>query len=331
VTLLGRLGVLLLAGASACSGGSGDSAPAADERDNGGALVVYADHDAESGLAELLDAFTAETGIDVSIVTGTAERHADALIDRSDDPKADVIFSTRLQPIWRAAEEGALRPILSDVVEARVPETLRDPDGLWTAVSVVHARLLVDTRAIDQALVTGYDYLADPSLDGRVCLTRSSLPLNRAVIARLIDRLGRRPAELVVRGWISNLAEPPFDTEAELVAAIAAGNCGVGIVSSATGRPIVPGFVRQPLSAVTPVPPVSNVETIGISRHAGNPDAARRLVEWLVSEVVQETYPASRGLEPAAGGEPLLDPTPVRVIGWQDAEAVLLAERARYR
>jgi len=325
------LGITLLAGASACNGGAEDSVPGADDQPGSGTLVIYADLDAESGLAELLGDFTVETGIEVSIEFGSAERHVDALIARSDEPRADIIYSTHLQPVWRAAEEGALRPLRSENVAQRVPGSLRDPDGLWTAVSLVHARLLVDTRAIDQAAVAGYEFLADPALDGRVCLTQSAQPLNRAVIARLIDKHGRRPAERIVRGWIGNLAQPPFDTDAELVAAIAAETCGIGIVSSAAGRPIIPGFVRQPLAAVTPVPPVSNVEAVGISRHAGNPDAARRLIEWLLTDAVQATYPASRGLEPAVSGEPLLDGTPISVIGWQDAEAVLLAERARYR
>ena len=46
---------------------------------------------------------------------------------------------------------------------------------------------------------------------------------------------------------------------------------------------------------------------------------------------VQETWPVSRGLEPVVHGAALLDEGHLSVIGWQDAEAVRLAERARYR
>ena len=231
--------------------------------------------------------------------------------------------------IWRAAVEGALRPYRSEPADAVVAPGLRDPDGAWIAISRVEARIFVDTRSVDSASVTGFEYLADEALAGKLCLTSAALPINRAIIAELIAAHGRRPAEIIVRGWIRNLALPPFDTERELVAALAAGQCAAGIVSSAAGRPVIPGFVRQPLAAVTPVPAVVSVEAIGISRHATDPGAARQLIEWLLTSDVQQTYPADNDRLPSAHADTA--GRRVSVIGEMDLEAVKLAERARYR
>ena len=40
----------------------------------------------------------------------------------------------------------------------------------------------------------------------------------------MIDRLGVRPAELVVRGWLANLARPVFESESKLWAASETGD-----------------------------------------------------------------------------------------------------------
>ena len=293
-------------------------------------LVVYASNAHEDGLARLLESFTDDTGIAVSIVFGDSAQQADRLLAGTDVPNADVILADRLQPLWRAAEDGALRPYASDAVDARLEQVLRDPDGFWAGVGFLEARVLVDTRTIDKLAVEGFEYLADDAVAGKLCLTRSALPVNRAVIAQLIKKHGRRPAEIIVRGWIRNLARPPFDSESELVAALAAGECGIGIVSSAAGRPVVPGFLKQPLSSITPLPRTGNVDAVGISRHAEQPDAARQLVEWLFTNRAQADYAAMRGLMQVidVGSVGYLS---LSTVGFGDEEAAKLAERARYR
>lgn len=294
-------------------------------------LVVYAGHGVAQGLEDLFERFTAETGIPVRLIVGSDDAHARALIASTDSPRADLFLSGNVQAIWRVAEEGALRPHGSDFVELRVPPELRDADGFWTALWQTDARLFVDKRNLDDQAVAGFEYLADPAVAGRLCLTSSENQLNRAVIAWLIDRHGRHEAEIIVRGWVRNLARPPMSSEKELVAALAAGDCGIGIVSSLSGRPIVPGFVRQPLSAVTPVPRVGNAATIGVSRHAVAPERARELIEWLLFDRAQTTHPDSFGYRPVVERGSTGSDVPLRLAGRLDDEARKLAERARYR
>ncbi|MDJ0938953.1 MAG: extracellular solute-binding protein [Woeseiaceae bacterium] len=343
--LLTWLAVLLLT--SACGGSEPEDAPGAAGRPE--PIVVYASYEDPSYLEELFADFTLETGIRVTVKNGPSDEQVTKLVDKLDAPNADLLITPDVQGIWRAGDEGALRPYQSTLVDERVPATLRDPDGVWSAVSLEHAQVMKDRRSVPDDLIESYESLAVPELKSKLCLSSSALPINRAVIASLIRSKGRRDAELVVRGWIANLAMPPYVSEEELVAAIAAGTCGAGIVSSVSERPIIPGFAQQPLTSTTPYPAVGNIEAMAISRHAGNPDGARALMEWLTSAEVQARHADATGRFPAVAGDgevadlsttgPARMNTPVQQLGsaqmsaagWFDEEAVRLAERARYQ
>jgi ABC-type Fe3+ transport system substrate-binding protein len=78
-----------------------------------------------------------------------------------------------------------------------------------------------------------------------------------------------------------------------------------------------------------------------VTRHAANPDAARRLLEWLVSVPANSRYARESQRLPVAagaatrvpGGDPFGDRPPVPTLaglGFLLEDASRLAERARY-
>ena len=121
------------------------------------------------------------------------------------------------------------------------------------------------------------------------------------------------------------------------VAALAAGDCGVGIVSSASGRPVVPGFRRQPLSVIRPLPRTGNVDAIGISRHASQPEAAGRLLE--AAELREQNGEpelaaalferADEAYAPANAAEPV-QAAATSVIGHHDEDGIARFLRDRF-
>ena len=125
-----------------------------------------------------------------------------------------------------------------------------------------------------------------------------------------------------VRGWVANLAQPPLDTEAELVQAIARGECGVGIASSGA-------TVGTRLQVNSPETAYVDIEAIGVTRHAANPDAAIRLIDWLVSPDRLRRHAEQTGLLPVANDTVARDNAVLAASG--AVEASKLAERARYR
>ena len=288
-------------------------------------VVVYASYDDKDYLPALFEDFTAESHIPVTVRYGDAKQLVDEVIANRGSPPADVLLTTNTADVWRAADEGGLRPVAAANM-ADVAVYLRDPDNLWTAVSM-NVIVIAAGPGAEQAPPTTYSELAKPGYGGSLCLSSSSLPVNRALIAMLISEFGLKPAERIVRGWVRNLAVPVFQTEDAVVEALEAGTCDYAIVSG-------------PMAAAAQILPDTayvDIEGIGIARHARYPESAQKLVNWMLSADVQIRHASGTKARPVLANLPD-SPLPgtisrknVGLAGWQDTDAVLLAERAGYR
>jgi iron(III) transport system substrate-binding protein len=283
-------------------------------------VVVYAAYEDKAYLPRLFEAYTDATGVAVIVRQGLPGSIVDDVIANEISPPADVLMTPSVLGVYRAAEEGALRPMASAVVDERVPPGLRDPDAFWTALTYRLAALAYRDEALGDPGPLDPASLADPSYRGQLCLSTSDDSINRLLIASLIRRLGAREAEIAVRGWVANLARPVFATGAELREALRDGTCGIGIIAD--------GGAEAGLRVRHLVPAVADVEAIGIARHARNPEGALGLVEWLLGTDVQERHAAVVGARPAIeldeGGGNAGD------LAWLEQDAARLAERARY-
>ncbi len=270
-------------------------------------VVVYAHGSEASGLEQQFAGFTDDTGIPVTVRYGDSVELTNNVIGNQGSPPADVLLTSSVADIWRAADQGALRPIQVAAME-NVSPFAKDPDGFWVAFDVYLA-VIGQAKRIKVGQVTDYASLAHPRLKGELCLSSSTLPINRAVIALLIADKGEKEAERIVRGWVRNLALPPFKTEARLIAALQSDACGYGIFSDT--------FSSDGIKRFGPVPLYYNIEGIGVARHARYPESARKLVAWLINL-------ERRAMHDHAGRN-------IGEVGWRDEDAALLAERAAYR
>jgi len=273
-------------------------------------VVVYAAFEDESGLDEIFSEYKEETGVLVIVRRGPAGKIVDDVIENDISPPADVLITRSVVDVWRAAEESALRPISAESMSRQVPQWAMDPDMLWYALAADHA--VIAYRG-NTPVATDLPDLADEQFHGQLCLSTSAQPLNRAAIANLIDQLGVRSAEIVVRGWIKNLALPPFATDEVLLGAIADGRCAIGIAAHSAA-------VHSDASFLQPATLYADIEAIGVARHARNPEGAVALVEWLVAEFA----------DVQVSGDHNLGRRNVSVLAVHDEEAKKLAERARY-
>lgn len=269
-------------------------------------LLVVTDVES-TDIAARLERFTAETGVPVELQVGDPAGLVEELAAAAAMP-ADVLIASDVALLSRAAEEGALRP-LQGTARTALPETLRDPEGAWSAFDA--EPLVIVARGpivIAVSVAMTYRDLAAPMFSGKLCLMAVSTPEARALLASLIDEFGVREAETVVRHWVRNLAAPPFADTAALANAIADGRCSVAVMSRADAPADV--------VVIEPRPPVLVIAGAGVTRHARHPDAAQALVDWLV---------ANAGLEEFVANEP------VAAAAWLDGDVRLLAERAGYR
>ena len=149
--------------------------------------------------------------------------------------------------------------------------------------------------------------------------------MNRTVIALLMNKLGARNAELAVRGWVANLAQPVFATEQKLLLALESGECAVGIVSSTAALENASSNVKT----IAPADAYVDVEAAGITRHARNPDAAATLIDWMLQSEVQTRHAAQTSAFPVQKDAVGSHNVAAAALGHD--EAAQLADRARYR
>lgn len=272
--------------------------------------MIYAAAEYESTFKPIFDQYTHETGTIVIARYGDAGDMVDDVIRNDISPPADVLLTSTVMEVWRAAEEGALRPIHSRVADESIPAWARDPDSVWLGLGFDAA--VIVSAGIDPP--GDYAGLADDRLAGHLCLSSSAISINQVVIAMMIDSLGIRQTELAVRGWIRNLALPPFDTEERLVGALQEGQCKSAIVSADVAE-------TSGLAGRAPAATYGDVDAIGIARHAQNPEGALLLVEWLIGHYAKQRF---------ADAQYTSDKN-VGVAAWNYEDAARLTERAGYR
>ena len=271
-------------------------------------IVVYAVGDDQESLEAQLAEFTDDTDIGVTLVFSKSSKNVDLVINKSGSPTADVLITDNVADIWRAADSGALRPIRTEKFETADP-SLKDPDGAWVAIGMrIHAIALA--RPEVRPLVAAFDDLAAPDINGRLCLSSSSLHVNRSLIALLIGDRDVKDTQRLVRGWVRNLAASPFPNQEELLQALRSGTCDYAIVEWSEDAKEFVYFTPSPLYV--------NIDAVGVARHANNPESAQRLVEWFLDN--KKIQIKSNDVRQNIGN-----------AGWRDEDARLLAERVGYR
>ena len=245
---------------------------------------------------EQATAWLRESGLEVTVIAGDSRANTDLIVGKQDAPRADVLVTSGVVDIWYG---DAFKDL---------PDTLKDPDGMWAATE---SRYMTIGTAPGLDILASLDLqkLAAPELSAQVCLSTSVLEDNRALIAMLIAEFGNRPAERIVRGWVRNLAAAPFASEEELIGALRSGDCRYGIISSAADAA---GIDRIDLASR-----YYNIQGVGVARHAQNPEAAQQLLNWMLAQGSWDDLPASNSRN-------------VGQAGWYEDEARLLAERAGY-
>lgn len=292
-------------------------------------VVVYVDAPGEAALEPVFDALTADTGLRVTLREAPADKNLDDVMSNTGAPPADILLTEGIADIWRAGDEGALRFLVDgDAGLGSVPATFRDPDGQWFSLAA-DPIVIVYRSAGDAARALGYTDLADDEFEGQLCLSSSSLPANRALIAHLIADLEARPAERIVRRWMRNLALPPQDSAAGLIKSVQAGTCRYAIArrSDVLAATPPPAYRLPPGDSAT----VVSAYGIGLARHARYAASARQVLEWLAGSRGQELFALATRTESVTAPPSAWSTRPQTELGWLDEDARLLAERARWR
>ena len=310
-------------------------------------LVVYTARN-EQLIKPVFDRFTKETGVEVEFLTDKEAPLLARLQAEGERTPADILMTVDAGNLWQAAEEGVLAPVESATLTANIPAHLRDAQGRWFGFSLRARTIIHNPGQVQPTQLSSYADLADPKWKGKLCLRTSKKVYNQSLIAASIAENGAEATEAMVRGWVANLAAEPFASDDEVILAVGAGRCAVGIVNTYyVGR-----LKRaQPELAVALFWPDQgegqhgvhvNVSGAGMTRHAKHPENAKRFLEWLSAGEAQGLFaslnmefPANPAVAPApevqAWGSFRASDFPIADSGKLQAEAVKLMDRAGYR
>ncbi len=303
---------------------------------------------------QLFDRFTERTGIQVRVVSASADELITRLEREGAASPADLLITVDAGRLHRAKERGLLQPIPNPSVTSVVPANRRDPEGYWYGLTQ-RARILAFNRErVDSTTLSTYEALAGSEWAGRVVSRSSENIYNVSLLASIIAYRGVEGAEEWARRVAANMPRPPQGGDTDQIKDVAAGVADVAIVNSYyVGRLLAdPDPANQELARRVGIffPNQGegdrgthvNVSGAGVTAHAPNRENAIRLLEFLLSEESQRLwsegnseYPIRAGVEWSptlqSWGDFRADTLSLHRLGELNNQAVMAFDRAGWR
>jgi len=338
------LGAALLVGVAGCVGEQQGS-------DSAGVVNVYSHRHYDID-QQLFETFTAQTGIQVNVVTAAADELVTRLENEGAQSPADVLITVDIGRLHRAKQRGLLQSVSSPVLDANIPAHLRDAEGQWFGLTQ-RARILVYHKGrVQPGELASYEDLAGPAWKGRVLTRSSSNVYNESLTAAMVAHLGAEGAQAWAAGIAANMAQPPSGGDADQIKAVAAGVGDVALVNTyylARMVESVDAEERRVAEQVAPFFPNQdgrgahiNVSGAGVTASSKNRENAIRLLEFLSGDEAQRLfaeggheYPVKPGVAWSATlqswGQFKADDLSLTRIGELSEQAVRLFDLAGWR
>lgn len=308
-------------------------------------LVVYSARN-EHLITPLFDAYQKNNDVKIEFITDKEAPLLARLKAEGENTPADILMTVDGGNLWHASNEGVLKSIKSETLEAAIPSQYRSSKMDWFGFSLRARTIFFANDRVDANDLSSYEDLADPKWAGKLCLRTSKKVYNQSLVATMMATLGSDKTSDIVEGWVANLAAPVFSSDTKMLQAIEAGQCDLGIANTYYfGRLKANGEAKN-ISAFWPNQENRgthvNVSGAGVTKHSDNPVAAQKFLEWLSTEEAQrlfadlnQEYPANPAVAPsaevAAWGEFKADSIDVEAAGKLQVQAVMLMDNAGYK
>ena len=303
-------------------------------------VTVYSSRK-EHLIQPLFEQFTKDTGIEVNYLTGKGGDLIERLKLEGENTPADMFMTVDAGDLWYAGTQDIFQDVITNTIVGNIPTYLRDPDGLWTGLSVRARTLVYSTERVNSSELSTYADLADSKWKGKLCLRTSKKIYTKSLVASIIHNEGEDKAEKIVSGWVSNLAATPNAKDSHVMNAILAGQCDVGLVNTYYFGRLIEKTPDAPLKLFWANQDTTgvhvNVSGAGVTKHASNSDGAVQLLEWLSSAKAQAIYGALNKEYPASDevvsswGSFKKDNMNLALVGILQADAVALMQRVGYK
>lgn len=276
-------------------------------------LTIYTDRPTIR-VQSVADDFTAMTGEKVVIIELAYPKILERLKLEGAASPVDVLFVKDIVYLADLANGGFFQSMVSPSLVTDVPQYMRDPKNLWTAVTTRGRTIVYDSTRVKATELSSYEDLAEAKWAGRLCLRTSNSAYNEALVGGLIETRGAAKAKQIVEGWVANLAVDPLAGDTAVLEAIANGVCDVGITNTYylgqmlaknPAFPVRAHFVDQAVSGLGGGV-LGNGTGAGVASTSKQSVLATKFIELLLTDKfqlemtnAQFDYPAKLGLMPA--------------------------------
>ena len=308
-------------------------------------VTVYSSRK-EHLIKPLFESFTKDTGIKVEYLTGKGGALIERLKLEGANTQADMFMTVDAGNLWYAGSQDLFQPIQTETLKSNIPAYLRDPDGLWTGLSIRARTIVYSTKRVNPSDLSTYADLATNKWKGKLCLRTSKKIYTKSLTASVIYNHCEDKAGDIISGWVNNLAATPNAKDSHVMNAILAGQCDVGLVNTYYFGRLVAKQPNAPLKLFWANQDTTgvhvNVSGAGVTKHASNAAGATKLLEWLSSAKAQaiygllnKEYPANQNVASgdvvSAWGSFKQDDMNLSQAGILQADAVKLMQLKGYR
>ncbi|MEL8056233.1 MAG: extracellular solute-binding protein [Pseudomonadota bacterium] len=254
----------------------------------------------------LYDAFEEQTGVVIQVREGNSNQLLETMKAEKDSSPADLILAADAGALWRFQNAGLTQAFTTPALEQKIPASMRQEDGHWYGLTNRIRLVAYDPDRIQPEQVDAWADLADPSLEGEICVRTSSNIYNLSLMSEIIDRLGEETALGWAEGVVANMARDPQGGDTDQIRAVAAGECGIAIVNHYYWSRLAESSVerdKQTVSATRLLIPSFgdgdgahvNIAGAAITKTAEDPELAAQFIEFLLEDKGQALLTSDTG------------------------------------
>ena len=303
----------LAIGLAACSPDTGIEGSPDPSAEADTTVTIYSGR-SEELVGPLLEQFTDETGIEVEARYGDTAEMANLILTEGENSPADVFFAQDAGALGAVAEQGLLAALPNETLDL-VDERFRSPSGEWVGVSGRARVVVYNTDAIAEADLPDSIF----GFTGAEWSDRIGWAPTNGSFQSFVTALRVIEGEDRAREWLEGIqANDPsvYEGNNPALDAVIAGEVDVAFINHYY---LMQRLVEDPDAPaanyfLTDGDPgaLVNVAGAGILPPAAHDEAARLLVDFLLSEQAQEyfatetkEYPLIEGVEPDGELPPL--------------------------
>ncbi|MEK7439440.1 MAG: extracellular solute-binding protein [Chloroflexota bacterium] len=258
-----------------------------------GSLVIYSGR-SEALIKPVIEKFKAKyPAVTVALKAGSNSELANALIEETANPQADVFVATELMTLQSLADKGVFEGYKSANLKD-VSSQYQHPDGLWTGLTLRARVIMYNTDLVkaDDAPKSIFD-LTNPKWKGQIAAAGSANGSLQAQVAEMRQLLGDEKAQK----WLTDLKANEvkfFGGHTDVRKAVGAGEFKIGLVNhyyyhlqvaeKSKVAVIYPDQGKEELGLIV------NATGAGLIKGAKNLNNAKAFVDYLLSAEGQEIF-----------------------------------------